>query len=72
MTTPADLPEPKSLAGFAEDARKETGMGLVCPKCGCIQFSDGKNVRNTVRVDGAVRRYRVCRNYGRIWTTTER
>ena len=72
MTTPADLPEPKSLAGFAEDARKETGPGLVCPKCGCIQFSDGKNVRNTVRVNGAVRRYRVCRNCGRTWTTTER
>jgi len=46
--------------------------GLICPGCGCPQFADGKNVRNTVRVNGAVRRYRVCRNCGRIWTTTER
>ena len=45
--------------------------GLKCPRCHCIQFRDGKNVRNTLPVEGAVRRYRVCRACGCCWTTLE-
>ena len=45
--------------------------GLKCPRCHCPQFRDGTNVRNTLRVEGAVRRYRVCRNCGTHWTTLE-
>ncbi|MGD0898391.1 MAG: hypothetical protein ABR915_11185 [Thermoguttaceae bacterium] len=45
--------------------------GLRCPKCWCIQFREGKSVRNTVPVEGAVKRYRVCRNCGTAWTTLE-
>lgn len=46
--------------------------GIVCPKCGCLQFGDGRNVRNTRRFVGGVRRYRVCRACGKVFTTTER
>jgi hypothetical protein len=56
----------KSSAGAAGRA------GITCPKCACIQFSDGKNVRNTVHIPHAIRRYRVCRNCGHSWATVER
>ena len=55
---------------WTSDGAKAKGMR--CPKCHCIQFSDGQNVRNTIRVENAIRRYRVCRNCGRTWTTIER
>ncbi len=45
-----------------------SGLGLKCPKCACVQFSA---VRNTVPADGAIRRYRTCRNCGHIWMTVE-
>jgi len=66
-----ELPELKSLAELAEEASDGGGLGIKCPRCHCIQFSDGKNIRNTVRALGAVRRYRVCRACGKTWTTTE-
>ena len=67
---PRELPEPLSLADMAAAARAE-GTGIKCPRCGCLQFRDGQNVRNTRRVKGGVRRYRTCRACGHGWTTME-
>jgi hypothetical protein len=47
-------------------------LGLKCPRCHCVAISDGKCVRDTDRIPDAIRRYRVCRNCGRVWTTIER
>lgn len=55
----------------ASNQAEGTGLGIRCPKCHCPQFSDGRNVRNTIRIEGAIRRYRVCRTCGHIWTTHE-
>ena len=42
--------------------------GIACPKCGCRHW----RVRDTDRLDGAIRRYRVCRHCGHHKTTFER
>ena len=49
-------------------------IGLHCPKCACPQFGQpGKGVRETRQtLDGAVKRYRVCRACGHVWCTIER
>jgi hypothetical protein len=48
--------------------QSELGVGLECRSCGCRHFY----VRNTVPLPGGkIRRYRECRNCGRILTTTE-
>lgn len=73
MSPKNDLPEPKSLAQFAAEARLSgDGMGIACPRCGCVQFRDGQNVRNTRKIKGGVKRYRACRACGKVWTTFER
>ncbi|HUX16268.1 MAG TPA: hypothetical protein VMW52_07325 [Phycisphaerae bacterium] len=41
--------------------------GLECPKCGCRHLY----VRDTDRLAGRVRRYRVCRHCGHVVTTEE-
>jgi hypothetical protein len=61
------------LQGSNQAADNGHARGLKCPKCSCVQFaSPGKrSVRNTVPVDGAVRRYRECRACGHVWATYE-
>lgn len=58
------------------DAASNGTKGLRCPKCGCIQFGlPGRGVRDTRHTrDGAIKRYRVCRNRncGHVWCTFER
>jgi hypothetical protein len=54
-----------------EAAEKAEHKGIVCPACACVQFGEGKHVRNTVPVEGGVRRYRTCRNCGHSWPTFE-
>lgn len=44
------------------------GQGLQCPACGCRHFL----VRNTVRGDRVIIRYRVCRHCGRVSKSIER
>ncbi|MFA5706524.1 MAG: hypothetical protein WDA41_09235 [Candidatus Neomarinimicrobiota bacterium] len=66
-----NLPEQKSLAELALESASASGIGLTCPRCGCIQFG-GKSVRNTRMVEGGIRRYRVCRHCGKTWCTTEK
>lgn len=51
---------------------EEKSIGIVCPKCKCVQFGEGTHVRNTRRIAGGIRRYRACRACGKVWTTTER
>lgn len=65
-------PEPKSLAEMAAESRAGSPFGIACPRCGCIQFRSGLGVRNTRKVEGAIKRYRVCRTCGKTWTTFER
>jgi hypothetical protein len=67
-----ELPEPKSLAELAEEASGGGGLGIVCPRCKCVQISEGGSVRNTIRIPGGIRRYRPCRNCGYSIRTTER
>ena len=63
------LPPPKSLATLASEARGcDGGLGMACPKCGCLRFATA----DTVRLDGAVRRYHSCRNCGYRMRTVER
>ena len=62
----------KPIGEMLAASNQGESKGIVCPKCGCLQFRDGKNVRNTVPEDGGVRRYRVCRVCGKVWTTHER
>ena len=50
-------------------AKARSGLGLKCPNCGCVQFAD---VRHTRPVEGAIRRYRTCRNCEHTWVTVER
>jgi len=57
--------ERKTLAELSDVAR---GGGIVCPRCGCVFWK----VRDTDKIDGAVRRYRVCRSCGAVKTTFER
>jgi len=69
---PAPAPTPPVVVSHRWTGDGAKARGLRCPKCHCVQFSDGKNVRDTDRVENAIRRYRVCRNCGRVWTTMER
>ena len=50
----------------------EEHFGLRCSRCKCLQFGDGKKVRNTRPEASGIRRYRVCRNCGHVWATHER
>ena len=69
---PAPAPSPPVIVTHPWTGDGVHVNGLRCPKCHCIVFSEGRNVRNTLRVEGAIRRYRVCRKCGRTWTTIER
>ncbi len=42
-------------------------LGLVCPKCECRHFE----TTHTERLDGRIRRRRVCRHCGHKLTTFE-
>jgi hypothetical protein len=42
--------------------------GLCCSQCGCADL----RVNNTIKSDGAVVRYRSCRNCGAKFRTQER
>jgi|GEM_PF-1776800 len=72
LLAPAPPPPPPVIVQHQWTAAAPWAKGLKCPKCHCIQFSDGKCVRDTDRMENAIRRYRVCRNCGRVWTTIER
>ena len=52
------------------ELRQQTASsgGLACPACGCCDW----RVRNTERLAGQIRRYRVCRHCGRVRRTVER
>jgi hypothetical protein len=49
-------------------AQGKGGKGLVCPDCGCRQFSTD----HTRPDDGSIRRERRCRNCGAKLVTFER
>jgi hypothetical protein len=47
--------------------------GLKCPKCHCIQFRSSTGaVRNTLKIEGGIKRYRTCRACGHVFCTMER
>jgi DNA-directed RNA polymerase subunit RPC12/RpoP len=56
----------KTLGQLGDEARGEGG--IACPRCGCRHFW---RVRDTDNIEGAVRRYRKCRNCGRVVRTKE-
>jgi hypothetical protein len=67
-------PEQIRMGQFDPDAEtSEPEKGLVCPACRCVQFStSGKSVTRTLRMIGAIRRERICRNCQHVWWTVER
>lgn len=77
-------PRPKRPARPARPAAiapESQADGIRCPKCRCADLRDPARwtpgdvpeweVRKTVRVPHAIRRYRVCRNCGRRVRTRE-
>lgn len=58
--------ERKTLAELSAEAN--SADGIQCPKCGCRHLW---SVRNTDRIDDAVRRYRVCRACNHVVRTVE-
>jgi hypothetical protein len=62
----------KSIEEIIERSNQTDAKGLKCSHCGCVQFRDGRSVRNTIPMNESVKRYRECRACGRIFTTVER
>jgi len=56
--------------------QERRGRGLICPRCGCINFagspSEVWSVTHTQPRRGYIRRRRVCRNCGHAIFTRER
>jgi hypothetical protein len=63
----------KPIEEMLAAANQGEAKGLKCPRCWVVQFSvkGFQGVRNTVRLDGEIRRYRTCRNCGHVWVTHE-
>lgn len=57
----------KTLSEIVADAEQAQG-GITCPKCACRHVW---KVRDTDRIEGAIRRYRVCRNCKHVIRTVE-
>ena len=57
----------KTLGEIVAEAEQAQG-GITCPKCGCRHVW---KVRDTDRIEGAIRRYRVCRNCNHVIRTKE-
>lgn len=51
-----------------ESSEVKKPTGIKCPRCHCYHMW---SVRDTDVINGAVRRYRVCRNCGQIVRTME-
>jgi hypothetical protein len=64
MSRKIEKPKPLSLPTLAE-LRGESPKGVICPRCGAVQFAGVASTRP--QAGGVVIRHRVCRNQSCKW-----